>query len=273
MTMITAYRAIGPADRAQAFRARHAAYCLAAGGKAPLITCPAQAPWKPHDPFDDSPHTLLYCVRDGSTVVGSSRLIGNDPQLGLQVQHFLTGRALGLGLSETMEPSRLALIPAYKDKERRQHALLALFSVMYDDSLHQQCTRWVATVRGLVFLLLSGMKIAITLLDDEPIRPGAGGTVDGPLSGEPLFLVAIDLTESAAWLFTDNSLGFQIICKTDQPPVRYAEAQIQQLRTRARSDLAIVARHMHQWRTTQAGTRPASTDTAALSNLPAHIPV
>jgi hypothetical protein len=186
-------------------------------------------------------------------VVGSSRLIGYDPHLGLQVQHFLTGRALGLSLRETMEPSRLSLVPSYHDKDRRQHALLALLSAMYADSLNNQCTRWVATVRGHVFLLLSRMKIAIKLLDDEPIRPDAGVTVDGPLSGEPLFLAAIDLFESTAWLFTDNTIGFRAICMTNQPPVRYTEAKIQELRTRARSDLAIVARHMHHWRTTPAG--------------------
>ncbi len=53
--MITAHRAIRPAERAQTFRARHAAYCLPAGGKVPLMTCRAQAPWKPHDEFDESP--------------------------------------------------------------------------------------------------------------------------------------------------------------------------------------------------------------------------
>jgi hypothetical protein len=105
---------------------------------------------------------------------------------------------------------------------------------MYADSLNNQCTRWVATVRGHVFLLLSRMKIAIKLLDDEPIRPDAGVTVDGPLSGQPLFLAAIDLFESTAWLFTDNTIGFRAICMTNQPPVRYTEAKIQELRTRAR---------------------------------------
>jgi hypothetical protein len=111
MKMISAHRAIGLAERAQVFRLRHAAYCVPVGGKAPLIACRAQAPWQPHDEFDRSPQTLLYYVCDGSAVVGSSRLIGYDPHLGLQVQHFLTGRALGLSVRETMEPSRLSAGP------------------------------------------------------------------------------------------------------------------------------------------------------------------
>jgi hypothetical protein len=84
--MITARRAVRHVERALAFCARHAAYSMPADGKAPLMTCRAQAPWKPHDEFDESPQTLLYYVSDGSKVVGSSRLIGYDPQLGLQEQ-------------------------------------------------------------------------------------------------------------------------------------------------------------------------------------------
>jgi len=167
--MITVHRAIRPAERAQTFQARHAAYCLPTGGKVPLMTCRAQAPWKPHDEFDESPQTLLYYVCDGATVVGSSRLLGYHPRLGLQEQRFFIERAPGLNLSETMEPSRLSLIPAYRDKGKRRQALLALFSAMVGDSLDHRCTLLVATLRGDVVMLLTMMKTAVTLLGDQPV--------------------------------------------------------------------------------------------------------
>jgi hypothetical protein len=258
--MITAHRAIQPPERAQTFRARHAAYCLPAGGKAPLMTCRAQAPWKPHDEFDESPHTLLYYVRDGSTVVGSSRLLGYHPRLGLQEQRFFTERAPGLNLRETMEPSRLSLIPAYQDKGRRRQALLALFSAMVGDSLDQGCTLLVATLRGHVVMLLTAMKIAVTLLGDQPVGSDPGIEADYHLSGEPIFPVTIDLLESATLMFTDNPAAYRIMYQTDQPPARHTQAQPDELRARAHVNLTIVTRHMHKWRTRQAG-QPLSATT------------
>ena len=247
--MIVAQQALRPAERAQTFRARHAAYCVPVGGKAPLITCGAEAPGKPHDKFDESPETFLYSVRDGRTVVGSSRLISYHPDLGLPAERLLAGRALGLDLSQAMEASRLSLVPAYRDMNARRNAMLALFSAMLDGSMQKQCTVWVATLRGNVLVLLSMMKISITLLDEEPIRPEPGVTVDGPMSGEPLFPVTIDLLESAAWLFADNTIGFQAIFKTDGPPVRYTVRQIRDVRVRTRTNLRIVAQHMQEWKT------------------------
>jgi hypothetical protein len=251
--MITAHRAIRPAERAQTFRARHAAYCLPTGGKAALITCRAQAPWKPHDEFDESPQTLLYYVRDGGTVVGSSRLLGYHPRLGLQEQRFFTERAPGLNLSETMEPSRLSLIPAYQDKGRRRQALLALFSAMVGDALDQRCTLLVATLRGHVVMLLTTMKIAVALLGDQPVGPDPGIEADYHLSGEPIFPVIIDLLESATWMFTDAPAAYRIVYQTDQPPARCTQAQPDELRARGRANLITVARHMHEWRTRRAG--------------------
>jgi hypothetical protein len=250
--MITVHRAIRPAERAQTFQARHAAYCLPAGGKVPLMTCRAQAPWKPHDEFDESPQTLLYYVRDGATVVGSSRLLGYHPRLGLQEQRLFIEREPGLNLSETMEPSRLSLIPAYRDKGKRRQALLALFSAMVGDSLDHRCTLLVATLRGDVVMLLTMMKTAVTLLGDQPVGSDPGIEADYHLSGEPIFPVTIDLLESATWMFTDAPAAYRIIYQTDQPPARHTQAQPHELRARAHTNLITVARHMHEWRTRQA---------------------
>lgn len=247
--MIVAQQALRQAERTQTFRARHAAYCVPVGGKAPLITCGAEAPDKPHDKFDESPETLLYSVRDGHTVVGSSRLISYHPDLGLPAERLLAGRAPRLDLSQAMEASRLSLIPAYQDMNARRNAMLTLFSAMLDGSMQKQCTVWVATLRGNVLALLSMMKISMTLLDEEPVRSEPGVTVDGPLSGEPLFPVTIDLLESAAWLFADNTMGFQAIFKTDDPPVRYTARQIRDVRVRTRTNLGVVAQHMREWKT------------------------
>jgi hypothetical protein len=246
--MIMAQQALRLAERSQTFRARHAAYCMPVGRKAPLMICGADAPGKPHDEFDKSPETLLYYVRDGRTVVGSARLIGHHPGLGLPFERLLAGRSLGLDLSQAMEASRLSLIPAYQDKNARRSAIMALFSAMLADSMKMQCTVWVAMLRSNVVVLLSAMKIAVTLVDEEPIRFEPGVTADGPLSGEPLFPVTIDLLESAAWLFADNTIGYQAIYKTDHPPVMYAARQIQDVRIRARSNLSIVARRMQEWK-------------------------
>jgi hypothetical protein len=59
MTMISAHRATQPEERPQAFRARHAAYCVPIGGKPPLMICRARSLGEPHDAFDKSPRTLL----------------------------------------------------------------------------------------------------------------------------------------------------------------------------------------------------------------------
>jgi hypothetical protein len=249
--MIVARQALRQAERAETFRARHAAYCVPVGGKTPLMICGAEAPGKPHDKFDESPETLLYYVRDGRTVVGSSRLIGYHPDLGLPAERLLAGRAPVLGLSQAMEASRLSLIPAYQNMKARRSAILALFSAMLNDSMQKQCTVWIAALRGNVVMLLSVMKISITLLDEEPIRFEPGVTVDGPLSGEPLFPVTINLFESAAWLFADNIIGFQAIFKTDRPPVRYTARQIRDVRIRTRANLSIVAQHMQEWKTSR----------------------
>ena len=182
-------------------------------------------------------------------MVGSARLIGYHPSLGLPLERLLAGRALGPDLSQAMEASRLSLIPAYQDKNARRNAIMALFSAIVADSMKKQRTVWVALLRSNVLMLLSAMKIAITLLDEEPIRPEPGVTADGPLSGEPLFPVTIDLLETAAWLFADNTIGYQTIYKTDHPPVMYAPRQIQDVRTRTRRNLSTVARRMQEWKT------------------------
>lgn len=253
--MIVARRAIEPAERSHAFRARHAAYCVPAGARPPLMCCGAEAAGMPHDELDRSRQTLLYYVRDGSAVVGSSRLIACRPGPGLPLSPFLAGRAGGPGLNGIMEAQRLSLVPGYRGPAARRQALLALFSAMYADSVSRRCTRWAAAVRGQVFMLLSAMNVAIRLVGGEPAGPGAGGTPDGPLSGEPLFLAEIDLPGSAAWLFAENAAGYRIICGTDRAPAGYAGAQVRELRSRARRDAAVVARHLREWRTEGQGLR------------------
>jgi hypothetical protein len=121
---------------------------------------------------------------------------------------------------------------------------------MLADSLDRRPTLWVATLRGHVVMLLIAMKIAITLLGQEPVRFDPGIDADyRRLSAEPMFQVTIDLLESAAWMYADNSLTYQAIYRTDQPPTDYTPTQDHQLRARGRANLIIVTRRMREWRT------------------------